>query len=279
MTLGNNAPKQIGSKQAVRQLNALRYPGRRYRKFRHQNRYNTPLLIFLMDSMIWLLKTIVALVILVTIWVVITKYTNSPSVAETDTASSIDADTVAITTTPADDPKLTKASSEEPAIVTQPLPDKADTLVTIQQDNTLQGMATDASPIRSNKSADTVSLKPLDAKTPDLKPDIKDEKWILGMNSTSYVIQFGSSTDTTLFEEFIPVINNGDPISVYPYKLTPSGRPVYGIASGIYNSHKAAAAAVETYSAEARAYKPWIRKVATLINQIDSAATDQQNLQ
>ena len=54
-------------------------------------------------------------------------------------------------------------------------------------------------------------------------PDLRNEEWILKINPSSFVIQFGSSADVDLFDEFIPIINSGEPIAIYPFKFTPSG--------------------------------------------------------
>ncbi len=104
------------------------------------------------------------------------------------------------------------------------------------------------------------------------KPVMVDEKWLTQLNPSHYIIQYGSTVDVELLSEFIPIISNDEEIAIYPYRKTPSGRMVYGIATGVYDDMETALAALEQISTEARAYGPWVRQVRKVVSEINSVA-------
>jgi len=106
------------------------------------------------------------------------------------------------------------------------------------------------------------------ATTASAKPDMVDAEWVTRLNPEHFIVQYGSTVDLELIEEFVPVINSSEEIAIYPFKKTPSGRLVYGIATGVYDDLDNALESVEKLSAEARAYNPWVRPVDELIEQI-----------
>jgi len=99
---------------------------------------------------------------------------------------------------------------------------------------------------------------------------IVDAQWISRLNPNSFIVQFASTPDLKLLKEFIPVINNGEPIAIYPFKKTRSGNPVYGIATGVFDDLDSALISLEQLPTEARAYKPWVRPVKELIGQVNA---------
>lgn len=122
---------------------------------------------------------------------------------------------------------------------------------------------------------------PVSSKEADIqdKPEIVDSKWVQGLNPAHYIMQFGASPDRALLDEFIPVINQSEPIAVYLFKRTPSGRPVYGIATGVYKTADAALAAIESFSAQARSHEPWVRKISDLKEDIATFTSEGQQSQ
>jgi len=106
------------------------------------------------------------------------------------------------------------------------------------------------------------------ATTASAKPDMVDAEWVTRLNPEHFIVQYGSTVDLELIQEFVPVINSSEEIAIYPFKKTPSGRLVYGIATGVYDDLDNALESVEKLSAEARAYNPWVRPVDELIEQI-----------
>lgn len=218
-------------------------PGRWYKRYKHENKYDSPLLIYIIDASIGLTKLVLLVALFAGIWSQIAKY--------------IDAEPTGIAATEIEHEVL--ASSTPTSVVTQSLTSES---------------GENAASIANTSETATRRLIPAAASP----VEIYDEDWILGIRPSSYVIQFGSSENIAFFDNFVPVINYGEPIAIYPYNFTPEGNPIYGIASGIYTNRAAALAAVENFSEQARAYKPWVRKVADLTTEIESALKKLQAL-
>ena len=108
--------------------------------------------------------------------------------------------------------------------------------------------------------------------------DFVDQFWQIQNGQAHQKRGYGSSVDLELIEEFIPVINNAEKIAIYPFKKTPSGRLVYGIATGVYTDLDTALASLDDLPAEARAYEPWVRPVNELIKQINFVMQDARGL-
>jgi len=102
--------------------------------------------------------------------------------------------------------------------------------------------------------------------------ELVDEQWIAQLNPKHFIVQYGSTLDIEKLIEFIPVIKNTEEIAVYPFRRTPSGRLVYGIATGVHPNLESALASLEELSPEARAYNPWVRSIQELIEQINSVS-------
>ena len=100
--------------------------------------------------------------------------------------------------------------------------------------------------------------------TPLLAANLVDKNWLLNQKSTEFTIQFGSSPDRNLLEEFIPLLETSEPITIYPYKKTPTNRPVYGLATGLFPDIDTAIGHIETLSATAREFDPWVRPIGDL---------------
>ena len=98
-------------------------------------------------------------------------------------------------------------------------------------------------------------------------------RWIKQQKPSDYLIQFASSPNKSAMLEFA-LSNLSDGSVLYPYKRTPSNRPVYGLASGVYPSLDTAQQAITEMPAALQNQKPWIRPLGQLQSQI--AATIQR---
>ena len=214
-------------------MEVLRRPGRRYRRFRYENRYDTPILIFVADTSIMLAKLALLVAALLVMWVLADRFRHS---TQSSAVEVVQESTEAPAPTAAKQPAITEATTAVANIETQPIA------------------------------------------TAPVKPDLVDEQWITRLNPEQFIVQYGSSVDLELIEEFIPVINNAEKIAIYPFKKTPSGRLVYGIATGVYTDLDTALASLDDLPAEARAYEPWVRPVNELIKQINFVTQDARGL-
>ena len=216
-------------------MDVLSRPGRRYRRFRHENRYDTPLLIFFADTTIMLAKYALLIAALLTVWVLAKNFIDpSPNTSSVEVAQEND--------------------SESPSVTADQLSET----------------------LRARTETDT-EVKPL-ATAALAKPNMVDGEWVTRLNPEHFIVQYGTSPDLELLEEFIPIINNEEEIAIYPFKKTPTGRLVYGIATGVYTDLDTALESLEELPAEARAYEPWVRPIKDLITQINSLEKEPADL-
>ncbi|OED37290.1 hypothetical protein AB833_24380 [Chromatiales bacterium (ex Bugula neritina AB1)] len=110
--------------------------------------------------------------------------------------------------------------------------------------------------------------QPVDSNREDRK--LKDRHWVLAQKSDDYTIQINSSVDRELLLSEAQVIVSSDPLSYFAFKKTPSGRPVYGLANGVYDSAKDALDAISKFPDEMKVYQPWVRQFNELQQQIES---------
>lgn len=265
-------------------MELIKRPGRRYRRYRHENRYDSPLLIFCLDTCLTLLKILLIASLLLSGWVVLKRLATSAESnsidisAETSGAPASSVETASVTVQNANpvvgssdrqnsDATLLVSTnptdSENPAGNTAITHDGAATKAGSTDDTAAKSVAPREKPAESGKQANI-----------QVKPEIVGSKWVQGLNPAHYIMQFGASPDRSLLDQFIPVINQGEPIAVYPFKRNRSGKPVYGIATGVYKTGDAALAAIESFSAQARAYDPWVRKISDLKEDIASLTNE-----
>jgi len=208
-------------------MEMLKRPGRRYRKFRFENQYDAPLLIFFFDFCIGLAKFLLLALLVLGGWLLTKQYLSSQS------------------TTIADSGKIQLAEKQSQA-----------TIVAVQ-----------SLPAATSEEPEKISVDP-DTALNNLT--IVDAQWISRLNPNSFIVQFASTPDLKLLEEFIPVINSGEPIAIYPFKKTRSGDLVYGIATGVFEDLDSALLSVERLPTAARAHEPWVRPVKDLIDQVNA---------
>ena len=130
----------------------------------------------------------------------------------------------------------------------------------------------------SASSAPDLSVKVIDANNPGTnaanaqastpKITIVGTQWMLEQNPEHFIIQYGSSPDLKLLKQFAAEMGTEDPIAIYPFKTTPSGKPVFGIASSLHGDLDAGLNYVEQLPAAVREFGPWVRPLKNVQRQI-----------
>ena len=100
------------------------------------------------------------------------------------------------------------------------------------------------------------------------KITIVGTQWMLEQNPEHFIIQYGSSPDLKLLKQFATEMGTEDPIAIYPFKTTPSGKPVFGIASSLHGDLDAGLNYVEQLPAAVREFGPWVRPLKNVQRQI-----------
>ena len=98
------------------------------------------------------------------------------------------------------------------------------------------------------------------------------EQWVLEQNPEHFIIQFGTSEDLDLMKRFAAEFATTDPIAIYHYDDSPSGKPVYGIASSLHNSLDAGLDRVRELPTDIRLLGPWVRPLKKIQRQIGTAS-------
>jgi len=209
-------------------------PLRSYRRYRYNNRYDAPLLILIIDSCLIVLKYACVAAMLALAWLV------TGSLRDRHTAQTI----TTITTVHSESSVVTATNTA------QPIQPKL------------------AAQLALSESVDNLIPDNKRNITPKPKVDILDSSWVLQQNPDHFIVQYGSSPDLELLEQFAQEMNHNEPMTIYTYKRTPSGRPVYGIASTLHTDLDIALAYVEQLPANARQFGPWVRPLKNLQNQI-----------
>lgn len=94
--------------------------------------------------------------------------------------------------------------------------------------------------------------------------DQQGVEWISQLRPSEYIIQFASTPDEQAILEFTRQYLATGAV-IYPFKRTPSGRPIFGVATqSVYASLDAAKQAIEKMPAPLRESRPWIRPVNQL---------------
>ncbi len=166
-----------------------------------------------------------------------------------------------------------------------------DTDIAPRADTTITAVMSEAiKPVPSASVADEVISTSSDQKvaTPDLNPAatnitkttaftldnvLRDQDaiaWLTKLKASDFIIQFAATPDEQAIFEFTSDSMNGEAV-VYPFKRTPSGRPVYGAAStDIYDSLESAQNALAGLPETLKDINPWIRPAS----QVQSAVAN-----
>ena len=100
--------------------------------------------------------------------------------------------------------------------------------------------------------------------------EVLSSDWLLDQDPTAFTIQFGTSPDKDLLYRSAKSFDSETPVVVFPFKRTPSNRPVYGFASGIYASLDEARQGILELPESAITYGPWVRSIGKVQTQIKS---------
>lgn len=284
-------------------MDLFKHPGKKYKQFRSRQRYDSPMLIFVVDMLLGLSKLLLICIVLTAGWVaskkhpgsVVTEPTKTTNASiQSNSATEPSVNTESETQQKPDTRSLNSTNTESTIAVSQnatveqsvntktETPKKSGTSPS-NSTNTEPAIATSqnvtvetprADQQGSNKSSPQIlSEDPMDD---DNRSKMLDETWILQLNPASHIIQIGASTDLAALQGLIPDSDFKEPTAVYPYTRTLSDEIVYGIAVGLYETHDAASAAVENMSEVGRAYKPWIRQVEDITKEIENMDTRKQ---
>ncbi|OED40647.1 hypothetical protein AB833_11290 [Chromatiales bacterium (ex Bugula neritina AB1)] len=93
-------------------------------------------------------------------------------------------------------------------------------------------------------------------------------RWVLEQDNSKYTIQFGSSPDRQLLIQDAQQFDSTEPMAIYVFKRTPTNRPVYGLARGVYDSLDHASQSLTQLPPELKIFDPWIRPINKLQDQI-----------
>lgn len=237
------------------------HPAAWYQSYRRRNKYDKVFLIFVIDTLIGIAKLILVVALVASIWLVhkrlpkntLSALSASQSVTAASTGISIDP----LQRIPA--ASKTVPQSPDPSLFVPK--DSESVFVALQSANPASVQLIGSAVGFSRTSADNNAI--VNSHT------LLDASWILRLNPSAHIIQIGASTDLSSLKKFIPKSNTEDLIAVYTYTQTLSGNPVYGIATGVYESNEAASLAAEHISAQSESYLPWIRQVADLAAEIE----------
>lgn len=143
---------------------------------------------------------------------------------------------------------------------------------TLETPTLVETSSIDLQPVASNVPVENSILIPEDQRKIDSSASVILEgsdavKWINQQQNSDYLIQFASSPDKEALLEFAR-LNIQTVAVLYPYKRTPSNRPVYGLASGVHPSLDAAQQSITRLPQALQSQQPWIRPLGQLQTEI-----------
>ncbi|MEM7257619.1 MAG: SPOR domain-containing protein [Pseudomonadota bacterium] len=92
-------------------------------------------------------------------------------------------------------------------------------------------------------------------------------RWVNSLPTSHYTIQFAASIDKEALIEFADEHLTRGAV-IYPFKLTNNNEPMYGVASGLYDSLYSAMQAIDKLPAPLQQHGPWVRPVTELQKQV-----------
>lgn len=90
-------------------------------------------------------------------------------------------------------------------------------------------------------------------------------QWLQAQDVSHLVVQFASSPDKDALADFARENFQSEAL-IYAFKRTQTNQPVYGLASGLYPDFETAQQAVAGLPETLRDYKPWIRPIEGLLD-------------
>jgi len=201
-------------------------PLRSYRRYRYNNRYDSPLLILIIDSCLLVLKYACIVALFAIAWLAATS--------------------------------LHDRNIEQPVVASQSESSEQMIVPAVSETNTAL----------LSQSELAENLTPDNNAAPKPKVETLDSSWVLKQNPDHFIVQYGSSPDLELMKQFAQEMDSTEPMAIYVFKRTPSGRPVYGIASTLHTDLDEALSFVKQLPTTARQFDPWVRPLKDLQNSI-----------
>lgn len=217
------------------------------RRYQAHNPYSHRTFFFLLAAFESLLKFAAAIAIVLGSYVYLK---NKISVAEQSAAQqSREAPAVTVAAQPASEPNLDASAKG----VTEPTSDAS----TTAQPAALQ---TDVQPIAVVSATDNSG---------EILNSQASVDWLSQLKPSDFVIQFAATPDKSAITAFANENMAATGAAIYPFKRTPSGRQVFGIATvASYDSLESARLALQSLPAALQQEKPWIRPVKDLQRQV-----------
>lgn len=213
---------------------------RKIRRYKKEYPYSYPALFFFLELADSLVKYSLVAALLFGSYIALNRYTQSTSLASQQTTAETNETISVVAATRSDN----KSVQERPTKLVHAEPPTNSTKLTV---------------------IETATKKPL----PQILEGNQAIGWIQQQVSSYYLIQFASSPDKAALLEFARE-NLQAPSILYPYKRTPSNRPVYGVASGLFSSMESARQSLSQLPQELQSYEPWIRPIDKLQRDITS---------
>lgn len=138
-------------------------------------------------------------------------------------------------------------------------------------DNRLSTASLGALPLAASSVDAQMTVEVAEEDKVDLQTPVRqllDQNWILNKYRGSYTVQVASSESKPELENFAQQFRLDEQLHIYPFKISSAGRPVFGLAFGIYPTFFSANKVAEKLSEPLRENKPWIRPIGNLQDQI-----------
>ncbi len=95
-------------------------------------------------------------------------------------------------------------------------------------------------------------------------------RWVNSLPPGQYTIQFASSIDKAALVEFAND-NLSRGAAIYPFKITDNNQPLFGVASGVYDSLYTALKVIDKFPEPLLQHGPWVRPVVELQREVSQA--------
>ncbi len=181
--------------------------------------------------------------------------------ASTETAIAAPEATVA-DTAPVTPPASTSAAAESSIV---PVPAQVDDTDAASVPVVSDGTSDDGVPVPVTQPEPQPVPEP---EEPRVLRAVENERWVLFQPNTKFTLQLATSRERGYIMEFAQTLPLDGPLAVYPFVIKSNGRQVYGLLNGIFDTTDEALAAIDAMPAEVRKFKPWIRPIKQLQDEI-----------
>lgn len=207
--------------------------GKRLRRYRAENPYSHTLSFFFLDAFLGLSKIVLVGVVLIAAWLAGSAWMNAQQHS----------------------PQAIAIVAEE--IKQQPVT-AAHTVVRTEAENPDAVLDVTVS-VQENTRPDNNDA-PIVA--------VLGDEWLLNQSRDSFTLQVGSSPARGKLVAFANEVVNDQQTTIYAYKVSRIGNPIYGLALGLYPDLQSAQQSIEKLPASYRQFDPWVRPLGELQDQI-----------